>query len=130
MRIPHLVIALAAGVAATAASAEPFGNIHVAANRSQYIGRGCPIEVIYSASINFVMPHGPLAFNYHWQRSDGAKGPVQVVRVPPGQRSMVVRERWRLGGPGRNYDVSTTIHLNSGNTHLQESSPTVHIECR
>jgi len=33
----------------------PFGPIHVASNRSRYSGGGCPIEVIFTASINFVM---------------------------------------------------------------------------
>ena len=131
MRIPQLVFALAAGAAATAASAEPFGPIHVAVNRHQYAGRGCPIEVIYTATINFTLPHPRgFVFNYHWERSDGGKSRVEVVRPAPGQRSLVVHERWRLGGPGRTYDASAVIHVNSGNTHIQEGSPTVHIECR
>jgi hypothetical protein len=96
-----------------------------------YKGRGCPIEVIYTASINFILPHPKgFVFNYHWERSDGAKGPTHVVRPGPGERTLVVHEKWRLGGPGQTYDVSETIHLNSGNEHITEGSPTVHIECR
>jgi hypothetical protein len=130
VRIPHLVLAVAATASITSAYAEPFGPIHVAANRAMYKGRGCPIEVIYTASINFILPHPKgFVFNYHWERSDGAKSPQQVVRVAPGQRNLVVHERWRLGGPGRNYDASETIHVNSGNTHIVESSPTVRVEC-
>ena len=106
-----------------------FGPIHVAVNRHQYTGRGCPIEVIFTGSINFAMPHGPLAFQYHWERSDGAKSGVQVMRVNPNQRSMVVRETWRLGGPGNSYNVSSTLHLGSGNTRLAEQSPSVSIRC-
>ena len=112
------------------AQSGPFGAIHVAANRAQYTGRGCPIEVIFSGSINFAMPHGPIAFNYHWERSDGAKGPQQVVHVNPNQRSVVVRERWRLGAPGQHYDAHTTLYVNSGVTHLSEPSPSVQINCR
>lgn len=106
-----------------------FGPIHVAVNRHQYTGKGCPIQVIFTGSINFAMPHGPLAFQYHWERSDGARGPVQVMHVSPNQRSMVVRETWRLGGPGNSYNVSSTLHVGSGNTRLSEQSPSVSIRC-
>jgi len=130
VRLVQLVAATAAA-AATAAIADPFGPIHVAANRAQYVGRACPIEVVYTATINFTLPHPRgFVFNYHWERSDGAKGPTRVVRPAPNERRLVVRERWRLGARGRTIDASQTIHVNSGNTHLAESSPSVHIECR
>ena len=124
------LIALPLLASASAVLAEPFGPIHVAANRSEYRGRGCPIEIVYTATINFDMPHPRgFVFSYHWERSDGAKTPPRVVRPAPGERSMVIHERWRVGGPGRNYDLSETIHVGSGNTHITESSPTVHVEC-
>ncbi|MGE5616324.1 MAG: hypothetical protein ACM3X5_05355 [Bacillota bacterium] len=106
-----------------------FGPIHVAANRAEYRGRGCPIDVIFTGSINFAMPHGPLAFNYHWERSDGAKSPQQVMRVGANVRSTVVREHWRLGAPGTTYDANATLFVNSGNEHFREGSPNVHIHC-
>jgi hypothetical protein len=106
----------------------PFGPIHVAVNRHQYTGRGCPIEVIYTGSINLA-PHGGLVFNYHWERSDGAKTPTVVVRPTANQRSVVVHEKWRLGGPGKEYDAGMTLFVNSGNTHLSEASALVHIRC-
>jgi hypothetical protein len=131
IRNASLAAAAAASVLATAASAEPFGPVHMAVNRHQYVGKGCPIEIVFTATINFTMPHPKgFVFNYHWERSDGAKSSQQVVRVPEGERSMVVHERWRLGRPGMTQDVSQTIFLNSGNTHIQESTPTVHVECR
>jgi hypothetical protein len=109
----------------------PFGPIHVAANRSQYAGGGCPIQIVYTATINFVMPHPKgLAFNYHWERSDGAKSPVQVVKPSANQRSMVVRDTWRLGAKGQHYDASVTFFVNSGNTHLSEGSPSVSVTCK
>lgn len=136
MRMPLIGVVRATLIAvpllasATAVLAEPFGPIHVAVNRHEYRGRGCPIEIVYTATINFEMPHPRgFVFNYHWERSDGAKSAVRVVRPSPGERSMVVRETWRLGGPGRDYDASQTIHVNSGNTHIAESSPTVRVEC-
>lgn len=106
-----------------------FGPIHVAANRHQYTGHGCPIEVVFTGTVNFAMPHGPIAFQHHWERSDGAKGAVQVHKVSPNQRSLVVHEKWRLGAPGKSYDVSSTLHVGSGNTRLSEQSPSVAIRC-
>jgi hypothetical protein len=106
----------------------PFERIHMAVNRHQYTGRGCPIEVIYTGSINLA-PHRGLVFQYHWERSDGAKSPVVVVRPTPGQRTVVVREKWRLGAPGRDYDAGVTLHVASGNTRLSEQSPLVRIRC-
>ena len=130
MRVSHLVLAAAALSTITPAFAEPFGPIHVAANRSMYKGRGCPIEVTYTATINFVMPHPKgFVFNYHWERSDGAKGPTRVVRPSEHERTLVVHDKWKLGAPGKTFDVSETIHVNSGNDHIQEGSPSVHIEC-
>lgn len=105
----------------------PFGAIRVAANRSQYAGR-CPVEVVYTGNINLA-PHRGLVFNYHWERSDGAKSPVTVVRPPPNQRMVVVHEKWRLGGRGKDYEAGATLYVNSGNTHLSESSPMVRIRC-
>lgn len=131
IRNAAVTAAAAASVLATAASAEPFGPIHMAANRHQYVGKGCPIEIVFTATINFTLPHPKgFVFNYHWERSDGAKSAQRVVRPPEGERSMVVHERWRLGKPGMTTDASQTIFVNSGNTHIQESTPTVHVECR
>ena len=31
---------------------DPFENIHVAVNRHQYSGRGCPIPIVFTGSIN------------------------------------------------------------------------------
>ena len=122
-------ILLAAVISAVPAAAQ-FSSIHVAVNRHEYVGRGCPIEIVFTGSINLEPHDRGLVFNYHWERSDGAKSATKVVRPGPHERSIVVRERWRLGSRGRTQDVSETLHVNSGNTHLTEGSPTVHVECR
>ena len=43
---------------------------------------------------------------------------------------MVVRDTWRLGAPGKHYDASVTLFVNSGNTHLNEGSPSVSVTCK
>jgi hypothetical protein len=129
----RLGLALLAFAACGSAYAEenPFGPIHVAANRSQYTGSGCPIQIIYTATVNFAMPHPEgLAFNYHWERSDGAKTAVQVVKPSANPRSMVLGYTWQLGAKGEHYDASVTLFVNSGNTHLSESSPSVSVTCK
>ena len=119
----------AAAVTALPAAAQ-FGPIHVAANRHQHVGH-CPVEIVYTASINFEMPHPKgFVFNYRWERSDGAKGPTKVIRPGPHERTLVVHDKWRVGGARGVHDLSETIHVNSGNTHLAEGSPVVHVECR
>jgi len=126
-----LVVVAAFGVSRAARAEEnPFGAIRIGANRSRYIG-ACPVDIVYTANINLNSPHpAGLAFNYYWVRSDGAKGPVTVVHPKPNQRMLVVREPWRLGAAGQHYDVSETLFVNSGNTHLQQASPVVSVTCK
>ncbi|HUL96258.1 MAG TPA: hypothetical protein VLT89_09620 [Usitatibacter sp.] len=131
MRSLALVLAVPAVLAAVPAVADPFGPIHMAVNRHEYRGRGCPIEIVFTATINYTMPHPRgFVYSYHWERSDGAKGPTHTVRPADHERSMVVHEKWRLGKPGESYDVSQAIHVGSGNTHITERTDTVHVECR
>jgi hypothetical protein len=128
-RTAFAVVAFAAAAAAIPSAAEElFGPIRVAVNRHEYRGQ-CPANLVFTGTINFHQRHHGFSFNYSWERSDGARSEVHVVHVQPGQRSLVVREPWRLGGRGQHYDVSTTLHVNSGNTHLRESSPSVRVEC-
>src|ERR1700693_62164 len=128
MRVTLVAVALGLAQAALAES-NPFGPIHVAVNRHQYTGKQCPVEIIYTGSINFAPHPKGFVFNYHWERSDGAKSPVQVVHTNPNQRSLVVHERWKLGARGNSYDAGTTLFVNSGNTHLSEPSAVVRLHC-
>ncbi len=125
-----LLCALALSVIPARADAGPFGPIHVAANRNQYSGSDCPIAILYTASINFAQHPKGFAFSYHWERSDGKKTPVTVVRPSPTERAMSVREEWRLGERGKHYDAAMTIVVNSGNTHLSQRSPAVSVTCK
>jgi hypothetical protein len=129
-RTAVLATLAAATLVPLAASADDlFGPIHMAVNRHEYRGRGCPVDVLFTGTINFAPHHPPFSMNYSFDRSDGARGPVHVVHVKPGERSLVVREHWRLGGHGQRHEVDATLRVNSGNTHLSESSPRVRIEC-
>lgn len=130
MRPLALALAVPAVLAALPAAAEPFGPVHMAVNRHEYRGKGCPIEVVFTATINYAQHGKGFVYNYHWERSDGAKGPTHVIRPAEHEHSYVVHDRWRIGSPGQTYNISETIHIGSGNTRITESTPTVHIECR
>jgi len=60
----------------------------------------------------------PLEFNYHWERSDGAKSAVKTYYVRPGTRSVPITTTWSLG-PGAAAEVWQKLFVNTGNTHLQ-----------
>lgn len=108
----------------------PFRAVHVAVNRARYTGR-CPIDITFTAVLTFTMPQASgFVFNYHWQRSDGAKTQQQVVRVSPKQASMELRQVWHVGSAGKTLDASDTLFVNSGNTHEEQASPVVHVVCK
>lgn len=126
---PVLALALAIPSAATADD-NLFGPLRVGVNRGNYTGN-CPVQIIYTGNVNIVSyPKGGFIFNYSWTRSDGAKGPVTVVRPTPGQRMVIVKDTWTLGAAGKHYQVSETLHVNSGNIHLEEASKPITITCR
>ena len=78
-----LAIAFAVVISHTALATEPFGPIRIGANRSKYVG-ACPVDIVFTGNINLNSPHPKgFSFNYYWVRSNGAKGPVNVVRPSP-----------------------------------------------
>jgi hypothetical protein len=125
-----LVIAAALSISHVGLAADPFQSIRVGANRSRYVG-ACPVEIVFTGNINLNSPHQKgLAFNYYWLRSDGAKGPVNLVRPSPSQRMVIVKEPWTLGTPGRHQEVSVRLFVNSGETHLEQPSQVVSVTCK
>jgi len=111
-------------------AADLFGPILIGANRSKYVGP-CPVSVVLTGNINLNSPHPKgFTFTYHWARSDGAKGPVNVVKPSPGQNMLVVKEPWTVGAAGQHHDLSVTLFVNSGNTHLEQTSQVVSVTCK
>ena len=64
----------------------------------------------------------PLVFNYHWERSDGAKSQMQVQRVQPGTTSVPVMTTWELGPKAAKGEVWEKLFVNTGNTHLESEA--------
>ena len=128
--VPFLAVVAALSITHAALAADAFGPIRIGANRSAYVG-ACPVDVVFTGNINLNSPHPKgLSFNYYWVRSDGAKGPVNVVRPSPSQNMLIVKEPWTLGAAGRHYDLSVKLFVNSGNTHLEQTSQVVSVTCK
>ena len=125
-----LTVLAALSISHVALAADLFGPIRIGANRSNYDG-ACPVEVVFTGNINLNSPHPKgFSFNYYWARSDGAKGPEQVVRPSPSQNLLIVKEPWNLGAAGGHYNLSVTLFVNSGNTHLEKKSQVVSVTCK
>jgi len=63
----------------------------------------------------------PLVFNYHWERSDGAKSEMKLWTVKPGVTSVPVSTTWEMG-PGHPAQVWEKLFVNTGNTHLESQA--------
>jgi len=102
------------------------GTIAVEARPASYTGRA-PARLRFVARIELA---GARTFNYHWERSDGAKGPVKVVQVKDRERMITVSEEWQLGAPGQHLEVWQRIHVNCGNQHVSSDRAVASINCR
>ena len=116
-------------ISSPARAEDPFGPIRVAANRSNYNGP-CPVTIIFTGNINYAAHPDFFTYSYYWTRSDGARSGVVNARRSRGQHMLIVKDTWTLGAKGSHYDLSETLHVNSGNTHLEERSHNVSVRCR
>ena len=104
---------------------------HVASNRSQYDGPHYPIEIVYIATVNFNPPNPKgFVFNHHWERSDGGKSTLKVVRSGERQRSMVFHAELADRRARQSYDAPVRFLSASGRTRVERSSPVVRVICR
>jgi hypothetical protein len=72
-----------------------------------------------------------MTLNYQWQRSDGAKGPLRVMRVPNAStRVLTIIEHWQLGAPGKQMQVWEQLRVRSGKTDITSAPATATINCR
>ncbi len=124
-----LFVGFGFAISSPALAEDPFGPIRVAANRGSYNGP-CPVTIVFTGNINYAAHPEVFTYSYYWVRSDGARSRVFNARRSRGQHLLVVRDTWRFGARGSQYDVSETLFVNSGNTHLQEQSRTIPVRCR
>ena len=106
----------------------PFGDVTLTATPSRYEG-ACPVRVHFLGKVG-VTAH-PMSFNYHYERSDGAKSALKVIRVTnPNARIIWVHEWWQLGASGQHLQVWEKLHVASGNTRIESNQADVDITCR
>lgn len=101
------------------------GDVTASANFDNWGGR-CPKMFVFTGQMT---ANAQGIINYHWERSDGAKGPSKIVRVKPG-KTVTVRDSWKLGAPGEKITISETLVAESGNQHLRAKSKDIPIQCK
>jgi len=121
--------ALAATPATSSRAAQsPFGEVTLTATPSKYEG-SCPVRVRFAGKVG-VTAH-PMVFNYTFERSDGAKSPLKVVRVTnPNANTIGVSEVWQLGTAGQHLHVWMKLRVASGNTRIESNQADAEISCR
>jgi len=108
--------------------AEGIGGVTAVANPQDYSGR-CPHKIKFTGTI--AVSAYPMVLNYHWERSDGAKSPVKMVKVPNAHtRSVTVVDYWQIGSKGQHAEVWEKLIVNSGNTHMTSTPASASISCR
>ena len=61
----------------------------------------------------------PMSFNFHWERSDGARTALRVITVNnAGQQIYRLVEKWTVGPSIQVDQLWEKVFVNSGNTHL------------
>jgi hypothetical protein len=79
--------------------------------------QGNKTEISFVAILNLNVV--PITFNYHWERSDGAKGEQKVIKVNnAGESSYKLTENWTVGSGIDIANLWVKVYVNSGNTHL------------
>jgi hypothetical protein len=102
----------------------PISSVRVGVNYSHYRGP-CPAKLRFTGNIN--VDRYPMSYNYQWERSDGAKSELHVVRVNnPSQQHLIIHEDWTLSTHG---EVWESLRVRSGNTDVTSEPARVIVEC-
>jgi hypothetical protein len=102
-----------------------FAVTHAAASADPTSYSGvCPVTITFSADIQ-TSAGGTV--NYHWQRSDGSKSPVETITFSDAG-SQTVSESWTVGTPGQVYNGWDQVYIDEPNHQLFEPA-TFSIAC-
>jgi len=120
--------ALPGATARSDAPQAPFGDVTVTVTPMKYKG-ACPVRIHFFGHVG-VTVH-PMVFNWHFERSDGAKGQPRVIRVTnPNAQTIGVHDWWQLGAAGQHLQVWEKLFVASGNTRIASNEADVEITCR
>jgi hypothetical protein len=123
-----VMAAWSGGPAPKVAQQSPFGDVTLTVTPTRYVGK-CPVRLHFFGKVS-VTVH-PMVFNYTFERSDGAKGELKVIRVTnPNAQIIGVHDWWQLGGPGQHIQVWEKVHVASGNTRIESNQADADITCK
>ena len=111
-------------VATTAVHAQTVTRVAVVAKPRAYHGP-CPAEIQFIGTIR-VSRH-PVAVEYVWERSDGARSPRQRVVIR--SAGQAVREYWTLGAHRDHLQVWEELHVVAP-TNIRSPRAFVRVNCR
>ena len=120
-RLSPLVLLL---LVATTVHAQTVPRVGIVAKPKAYNGP-CPGEIQFIGTI-FVSRH-PVAVEYVWERSDGAKGPRQRVVIR--SSGQAVRDYWTLGGHRDHLQVWEQLHVVAP-TNIRSPRAFARVNCR
>lgn len=104
------------------------GSVTVTVNKATFTGK-CPTQFKFTGKIE--VNKFPMVFNYHWERSDGGKTAVKVVKVPNAKtKTMTVVDTWQLGAKGKHFEGWVKLFVNSGNTHMVSEPASFTLDCK
>jgi hypothetical protein len=112
---PVIAFALALFSFAFAFAQEPI-SIGGASASARALGNG-NTEITFVAVVNLDVI--PISFNFHWERSDGARTAVRVISVRnTNEQTYRLVEKWTVGQNVATDQLWEKVFVNSGNTHL------------
>ena len=111
-------------LAATAVQAQTVSRVTVGVRPQNFSGR-CPAELVFIGTIH--VNRYPVIVEYEWERSDGARGPRQRVRID--SRGRGVRDTWTLGARGEQLHVWEQLHVLAP-TNIRSPRAAVRVNCR
>ena len=118
------VAALAAVSFAAYAQIRTVSRVGLVARPQAYTGH-CPATINFIGTIH-VNRH-PARVEYQWERSDGGRGPREVIEIRAAGQG--VRDTWTLGGPGERLVVWERLHVLAP-TGISSPAVRVRVNCR
>jgi hypothetical protein len=110
-----LALALVVFTAAQASAQEPISIGATTSSALNLSNGNTEITFVAVLTLNVV----PITFNFHWERSDGAKTAVKVVPVRNSSEGTYrLIEKWTVGKNVATDQLWEKVFVNSGNTHL------------
>ena len=126
--LPVLVALVVLSASQILTAQEAVSGVNVMASVQTYSGK-CPAKIKFTGTIE--VTKYPMTFNYQWERSDGAKGPKKVVRVPSAKtKTVTVVDYWQVGAKGEAITVSAKLRVRTGNLDLTSAPAEVTVNCK